>query len=129
MSTTIPLLRQAEAEVRALLLASAAVIELVPSNRIAVDEVAPNMPRPYIVFAKAEAAEFINSLSGAVITMRAAINLQCVAATSMDAAIVADACRTALLAAGVPINAAEPGHDPELGVDLESITFDWWVDP
>jgi hypothetical protein len=127
MST--PLLRQAEVALRQLLATSADVIKLVSSEGIAVDAVNKTRPRPYIVFGKSEPAEFINGLSGTVLAMRARIEVQCVANSSLEAATVADTVRLALAAQGQAVESSQPGRDAELGVDLESLSLDWWITP
>jgi hypothetical protein len=126
---TTPLLRQAEVALRQLLATSADVIALVPSERIAIDAISKSLPRPYIVFAKSEPAEFTNGLNGTVLAMRARIEVQCVADSSLAAATVADVVRLALAAQGQAVESSQPGRDAELGVDLESLSIDWWITP
>ena len=126
---TAPLLRQAETALRALLLADPGVIALVPSQRIAIDAVAPTLPKPYIVFARSAPAEFTNGISGAVMAVRVPIAIQVVDRSSEAAAAVADVVRQALVAQKLSIESSESGHDSALDVDVETLNIDWWLTP
>lgn len=115
-----------ETEFRALLVADAALIALVPAVRIGLNAVGQGSAYPLIVFVAREDREYglDNTLHGTEVTF----DVQCYAKNSTDASAVADAVEVAI--------ADDPSHvvtsratafDDELDLDAVVLTVSRWV--
>jgi hypothetical protein len=95
----------AESEVRAALVAHAALIAVVPAARISADAVEQGLARPYIA---------------------STIDIQCIGSDRAEAIEVRDLVRDALSAAGLPSDRGSAGFDPDQGLEVEVVTVDWF---
>lgn len=116
----------AEADLRAVLLADAALTALVPAGRISIDAVAQGAPRPYIAFAK-QRTERLGGLDNSLHAQRVVIDLQVVGTNRPNAITVREQLEETLLMAGVPFDEATAGYDGENDLEVEVLTIDWWV--
>lgn len=115
----------AESDLRAALLASSAVTTLV-GQRVAIDRMEEGAPFPFIVFARS-ASEIVYAIDGALMGTQASLEIQCWADSHLDAAAVADAVTTVLLATPPHQLAGRAGgYDPDTGRSLVSLAVTWW---
>ena len=118
-----------ESDLRAVLLAHAPLVAVVPAVRISVDAVQPGTATPYIAFTKQNSApEFSsnNTLMGRITT----IDIQCVGGSPdlggrATAIAVAALVEDALLSGGQPWAGNVPQFDDVLGLEVETVTVDW----
>lgn len=120
----------AEATLRAELLAYAPLVALI-GNRIAVDKVAQNTVRPFVVFTRPETETF-TTLDGIEHARRIVFELQCWGDTRSSAEAVADTVEAALRAStrepnGIPIEDRAAAYDPDLDMEAVNLTIDWWT--
>lgn len=113
-----------ESDLRTLLLDDAALVAVVPPNRISVDAVAVEQPRPYIVFAM-QPSEPIFGLGNVLLADTVPVDIQIVGVTRQNAIVIRELVKDALLAAGVPWSATSSGFDPENGIEAEVVTLQW----
>lgn len=115
-----------ETELRALLLANAPLLAIIPANRISVDTAAVEQPRPYIVFA-VQSGEPVFGLDNSFLGETVTIDLQIVGSTRNNAVVIREAVKAALLAGGVPWSGTSSAFDPENGLEAEIINLQWLV--
>lgn len=119
-----------ETDFRAALVAHAALTALV-GTRIAQNAVPQGSSYPLVVFTVLHQREL--SLFNEQHADAATISVQCWAETSASAAAVADAVEAALAAdataqaADCTVTLRETAFDPELGLDAEQLSIEWWV--
>ena len=114
----------AETDFRALLLATGAVTALVGS-RIAASRIEQGAVRPFVVFSRS-ATERSVGLDGTVHGVRATLDVQCWADTRVAAQTLADAVQAAVESAHHFCTARTDGYDPELDLESDLLTIDWW---
>jgi hypothetical protein len=119
-----------ESDFRAALVAHAALTALV-STRVAQNAVPQGGAYPLVVFTVQHQRELgINNNQHAD---ACTITVQCWAETSAGAAAVADAVEAALAAsataqaADATVTLRETAFDPDLGLDAEQLSIEWWV--
>jgi hypothetical protein len=115
----------AESEVRDALVAHAPLIAVVPAASISVDGADQGIDRPYIAFASQGYSADLgldNTLLGTATTL----DILCVGETRADSIVIRDLVRDALLAAGLPSDRGNAGFDPELQLEVEVVTVDWF---
>lgn len=110
-----------EVQVRNALLAHAPLLALMPAERISVDLVDADAPRPYIAFSK-QGVQRDRSMSGQLLATITNIDVQCVGASRTNAIEVADLVVAALEAAGMPPDGGSAGYDPELDIEAEVVS-------
>jgi hypothetical protein len=114
----------AESDFRALLAGNAPLVALV-GTRIAQNAMKQGEPTPMVVFTATHQPEF--GLNNSVHADRVTFDVQCWAATAIQADAVADAIVTCLAAVGVVATARATGFDAELGLDATVLTVEWWA--
>ena len=113
----------AETEFRAALVAHTALSDLV-GTRIAQNAVPDGSSMPCVVYASTRTPDF--HLDNSVGATNVQFEVQCWASTSAEAAEVADEVEAALLAVYTVCTARSTTFDPEMGLDGEILTADWW---
>lgn len=119
-----------ETDFRAALAAHAALTTLV-GTRIAQNAVPQGSTYPLVVFTVAHAREL--SLFNELHADACTISVQCWAETAAGAAAVANAVEAALAADATAqardatVTLRETAFDPELGLDAEQLSIEWWV--
>lgn len=113
----------AETEFRAALVAHAALTALV-GTRIAQNAVPDGSAMPCVVYSSTRTPDF--HLDNSFGAMNVQFEVQCWANTSAAAAAVADEVEAALLAANTVCTVRSTTFDPEMGLDGEVLTADWW---
>lgn len=116
----------AEADLRALLVANAALLALVPAARITIDAVDQNAARPYIVLSK-QSATPIFGLDNTLLAETVQIDIQCVGLRRPQAIAVREAVQTALLAGGQPWVATSAGYDADNDIEVEVVSVNWLI--
>lgn len=116
----------AESECRAELIASAPLLALVPAKRICVDAVPQDFARPYIAFSK-QRTKLANGLDNSEHARCVVLDLQVVGTSRANAIAVREQLEDTLRNAGVPIEDNGSAYDPELDLEVEVITVDWWL--
>src|SRR6185312_10189129 len=114
----------AEADLRAVLIAHAPLVAVVPAKRIAVDAADTETPRPFIIFTKENESPFFgidNTLHAESVTL----SVQIIGQTRENAITVRDLVKAALLAEGVPWSGGSGGYDPESDIEAEVLTVEW----
>ena len=118
-----------ESDLRAVLLAHAPLVAVVPAVRISVDAVQAGTPTPYIAFTTANVSpewSSNNTLMGTIHT----VDIQCVGGAPdlggrATAIAVRELVQAALLAGGQPWAGNVPQFDDVLGLEVETVTVDW----
>ena len=117
-----------ETDFRALLAAHAPLVALV-STRIALNAVPEGSAFPLVVFAAQHTPTL--GLDGTLLAHQATLDVQCWAETAAAADAVADAVVAAAALAPAARGCALLGrtttHDPEVGKDGTTLSFDWWA--
>lgn len=113
----------AETDFRAALVAHAPLVALV-GTRIAQNAVPDGSAMPCVVYASTRVQDY--HLDNSVGAMNVQFDVQCWGDTGADAAGVADEVQDAILAVGCVCTQRSTTFDPELGLDGELLTFDWW---
>lgn len=116
----------AESELRAVLIADAALTALVPAARISIDTVMQGAARPYIAFSK-QATQVLGGLNGSVHARRVSLDIQVVGSSRSNAIAVREQVEATLAAAGVPFEDNPAAYDPELDIEVEVLSLDWWL--
>ena len=114
----------AETDLRALLLATPAVTDLVGS-RVAADRIEQGAARPFIVFTRT-GTQRERTLTGQLIASNVALSVQCWADTRLVAEAVADAVDTALATQYQYAGDRSTGYDPELDLECAILPVEWW---
>lgn len=113
-----------EADLRAVLVADAALTAAVPAARIAIDQVEQGLARPYIAFSAQQGTpEF--GLDNTLLADTLLIDIQCIGSTRANAIAVRELVKTALLAGGVPWSATSAGYDPDNDIEAEIVSVNW----
>lgn len=112
----------AEAEFRGALVAHAPLFAVV-GQRIALNAVQAETPTPYLAFTARHDPQYTldNTLAADFVT----IEVQCWAATAVDASTVGDLVEAAVRAAGAIVVARSSAFDADVGLDAELITVEW----
>lgn len=117
-----------ETDFRALLAGHAPLTALV-GDRIALNAVPEGQAAPLVVFSCRH--DRVLGLDNTLLADQCALDVQCWANTAAQAAQVADAViaavATANPAAGAVVLQRSGTHEPELGLDGESVTVEWWA--
>lgn len=113
-----------ESDLRALLLADAAVAALV-GTRIAADRIEQGAARPFIVFTRT-ATERTKGLNGVVHGVQATLDVQCWADTRAQSEAVAEAAQSAIEQALQTIANRSAGYDAELDLEAALLSVVWW---
>jgi len=114
----------AEADLRAVLVASAGLVSAVPVTRIGIDAVDQGATRPYIALSKQSALPSFaldNTLPGTITT----IDIQCVGTNRSNAIAVRELVEAALVNVGWI--GASAAYDPDNDLEVEVLTVDWIV--
>ena len=114
----------AEADLRAVLLAHAPLVAVVPAARIAIDAVPQDGTRPYIAFST-QTAEPTFGLSNALLGLVTSIDIQIVGATRAQSITVRELVQDALLAGGWPWVRSTAGYDAENDIEAEVVSVNW----
>lgn len=117
-----------ETDFRATLAAHAPLVALV-DDRIALNAVPEGQAAPLVVFACRHDRTL--GLDNSLLADQCALDVQCWGTTAAQAALVADAVvdavATAAADAGACVLTRATTHDPELGLDGEILTVEWWA--
>ena len=116
----------AEADLRALLVANAALVALVPVARITIDAVDQAAPRPYIVLSKQSSTPTFG-LDNSLLAEAVDIDIQCVGTRRAQAIAVREAVQVALLAGGQPWAGTSAGYDAENDIEAEVVSVNWLI--
>jgi hypothetical protein len=116
-----------EADLRAALVAHAALVAALPAGEraIGVDAVAPDAARPYVVLAKQASEPVFGLLGDALLGSTDTIDVQVIGSNRANAIAVRELVQDALLAAGRPWAGAAAGYDPENDLEAEVVTVRW----
>jgi phosphoglycerate dehydrogenase-like enzyme len=117
----------AESEVRAILIASSALLAALPAGAasIAVDQTPDeNMPRPHICFSKQYDRPTFG-LDNTLLSRTQGISIQVVGVDRANAIAVRELVEDALLAGGLPWTDGAGGYDPEIDLEAEILTVEW----
>lgn len=113
-----------EAELRAVLVAHAPLLAVVPAARIAIDAVPQDQARPYIAFST-QTSEPTFGLSNALLGNITSIDIQIVGTTRAQAIAARELVQDALLAAGWPWVRTTAGYDAENDIEAEVVSVNW----
>lgn len=114
----------AETEFRALLVADAALTALV-STRIAQNGVPQGAVFPLVVFTASHNPTY--GLDNTLLDDEVTFNVQCWAATALQADAVADAVDAALAGSSGIVTERASAYDQDLGADCTVLTIQWWA--
>lgn len=123
----------AESDLRAVLVGNAALLAglgtvagKTAQQRICIDSVPEDFPRPYVIFQKQATTDELGS-DNTLLAELATIDIQCVGTNRSNAIAIRDLVRAALRAAGTPSDRGSAGFDPEVGLEVEVVTVDWYI--
>lgn len=116
-----------EADLRAALVAHAALVAALPAGEraISVDAAAPDAARPYVVIAKQASEPVFGLLGDALLGNTDVVDLQVVGSSRANAIAVRELVQDALLAAGRPWASAGAAYDSENDLEAEVVTVHW----
>jgi hypothetical protein len=117
----------AESEVRAILVASGALLAALPDGAAGVSvDVTPdgNAERPFITFAK-QYDRPIFGLDNSLLSRTVGIAIQVVGANRVSAIAVRELVENALIGAGIPWIDGAGGYDPDVDMEAEVLTVEW----
>lgn len=114
------------ATARAVLVASGAVTALVPENRIEAIRRTQSLAVPAIILQRISTTPF-NHLTGNGVLDANLVQLDVFGTDYTAARLIADTCRTALEAAGHPLQSEIDGYESETDPELYQITQTWSV--
>lgn len=119
----------AETSLQALLVADAGIRTVLGDvdydERFAADRIEQDTGRPFGVYTRA-ATENFEGLGGDILAAKVTFELQLWADTRLDADELADACQTAIRAAGHAVTGRSSGYDAELDLEATVLTLEWW---
>lgn len=114
----------AESELRDVLVAHAPLAAAVPAQRISIDTVGAETPRPFIVLSKeSETPDW--GLDNTLLDTVTTLSVQVIGTSRQNAIAVRELVQAALLVEGVPWTGVAGGYDPEADLEAEVITLDW----
>lgn len=113
-------------DLRALLLADPVIASLI-GTRISADRVEQAFVRPFVVYRRAARVRE-KTLNGTVVSDLHTFDVQVWADTRASCQAVAEAIQRVIEAANHDASNSEDISDPDLGLQAESITVEWWAD-
>ena len=114
----------AETEMRALLVADAAVAALV-ADRISADRIEQGSQRPFVVFTRTNTNRE-KTLDGTIVGVLVSMVVQCWADTRQAADALADAVQDVIEEQYHTVSSRESDYDGDLDLEAAMLSVEWW---
>ncbi len=114
----------AELELRAALVADAAVLALV-GQQVAQDRAEEKWSRPYVVFGRTGSEDELTE-DNEVMASKVTLEIQAWADERSEAEALADACKAAVLEAGAEVTSRSSGYDSDRDLEAVILIVEWW---